>query len=113
MKWQELKSEDQVQRLLEESKTTTVMIFKHSNRCSTSRLMLDRLTRRWNDEEMDHLRPYFLDLISFRDISASIAREFDVTHESPQVLIIENGRSIYDCSHFDIDYDQIRQASRN
>ncbi len=113
MKWQELKSDDQVQRLLEESKTTAVLIFKHSNQCSTSRLMLDRLTRKWNEEEMSHLRPYFLDLISFRDISSSIAREFNVRHESPQVLIIENGRSIYNCSHFDIDYDRIRQVSKN
>jgi bacillithiol system protein YtxJ len=113
MKWQELNSEDQVQRLLKESKTTTVMIFKHSNRCSTSRLMLDRLARKWNENEMEHLTPYFLDLISFRDISTFIAREFEVPHESPQVLIIENGRSIYDCSHFDIDYDQILRVSKN
>ena len=113
MKWQELKSEHQVQRILEESKTTPVLIFKHSNRCSTSRLVLDRLTRKWKEDEMGHLRPYFLDLISFRDTSNFIAREFDVPHESPQVLIIENGRSIYDCSHFDISYDQILEVSRN
>lgn len=113
MKWQELKSEQQVQRILEESKTTAVMIFKHSNRCSTSRLVLDRLARKWKEDEASHLRPYFLDLISFRDISNLITREFDVPHESPQVLIIENGRSIYDCSHFDIDYDQILRVSRN
>ncbi len=89
------------------------MIFKHSSRCSTSRTMLDRLARKWKEEETSHLKPYFLDLISFREISNTIANEFDVPHESPQVLIIENGRSVYDRSHFDIDYDQILQASRN
>jgi bacillithiol system protein YtxJ len=113
MKWQALTTEYQVRRILEESKTTPVMIFKHSNRCSTSRLVLDRLTRKWKEDEMGHLRPYFLDLISFRDISNFIAREFNVPHESPQVLIIENGRSIFDCSHFDINYDQILAVSRN
>jgi bacillithiol system protein YtxJ len=113
MNWKELRSEKQVREMLEESKTSAVMIFKHSSRCSTSRMMLDRLARKWKEEETSHLKTYFLDLISFRDISNSIASEFDVPHESPQVLIIENGRSVYDRSHFDIDYDQILRASKN
>jgi bacillithiol system protein YtxJ len=113
MNWKDLKSEQQVWEILEESKTITVMIFKHSSRCSTSRMVLDRLARKWKEEETNHLRTYFLDLISFREISNSIASKFDVPHESPQVLIIENGRSVYDRSHFDIDYDQILQASKN
>mgnify|MGYP003492721159 CR=1 FL=1 len=113
MNWKDLRSEQQMREILEESKTITVMIFKHSSRCSTSRMVLDRLARKWKEEETSHLKTYFLDLISFREISNSIASEFDVPHESPQVLIIENGRSVYDRSHFDIDYDQILQASRN
>lgn len=113
MNWKDLKSEQQVREILEESKMTTVMIFKHSTHCSTSRMVLDRLARKWKEEETSHLKTYFLDLISFREISDSIASEFDVPHESPQVLIIENGRSVYDRSHFDIDYDQILQASKN
>ena len=89
------------------------MIFKHSNRCSTSRLVLDRLARKWKEEEMSHLRALFSGSDFLREISNFIAREFDVPHESPQVLIIENGRSIYDRSHFEIDYDQILEVSRN
>ncbi len=112
MKWYELTREDQLDEIREESKTNPVLIFKHSSRCSTSRVALDRLERNWNEEEMSHLKPYFLDLITFRSTSDSIASQFDVEHESPQVLIIENGHSRFDCSHFEIDYNQILKVSK-
>jgi len=113
MNWQELSTEEQVVQLREESKTNAVLIFKHSKRCSTSKVVLDRLIRKWNADEMGHIKPYVLDLISFRKASDFISAEFSVPHESPQVLIIENGRSVYDRSHFDIDYDQILKVSKN
>jgi len=113
MTWSELKSEDQLDQIKEESKVIPVLIFKHSKRCSVSRVALDRLERKWNAEEMSHLKPYFLDLISFPETSNRIASQFEVEHESPQVLIIENGQSVYDRSHFDIDYTQILKATKS
>lgn len=113
MKWIALKSEEQLDQIREESKTKKVLIFKHSSRCSVSRVALDRLERSWKEEETDNLTPYFLDLISFRETSARIASQFEVEHESPQVLIIQNGESIYDRSHFDIDYAQILNVSNS
>ena len=113
MIWTELRTESQLAQIQEESKTKSILIFKHSSRCSISQLALDRLERKWKADETEHIKPYFLDLISFRETSETIAREFEVPHESPQVLIIENGEAIYDRSHFDIDYHKILQASRN
>jgi len=113
MKWTELRTESQLEQIQEESRTKSILIFKHSSRCSISKMALDRLERKWNAEETMHIKPYFVDLLSFREISASIASQFDVEHESPQVLIIENGQSIYDQSHFDIDYHKILVAAKN
>ena len=39
---------------------------------------------------------YFLDLLNFRAISNEIATKFEVIHQSPQLLLIKNGISIYD-----------------
>ena len=113
MIWTELRTESQLDQIQEESKTKSILIFKHSTRCSISRAALDRLERKWKVEETLHIKPYFLDLLSFRETSACVARQFDVKHQSPQVLVIENGRSIYDQSHFGIDYDKILEASKN
>lgn len=112
MKWNELRSPDQLDVIREESKSKPVLIFKHSSRCSVSRLALDRLQRKW-DADAGGIKPYFLDLISFRDISNRVADQFSVEHESPQVLLIRNGSVIYDRSHFDIEAGEIIAAAGN
>jgi bacillithiol system protein YtxJ len=110
MNWSEIKSLNQLNQIREESKEKSILIFKYSSRCSISQMALDRLERNWKDTEMKDVKSYFLDLISYREISNRIASEFNVEHESPQVLIIENGKSIYNRSHMGIDYRQIRDA---
>ncbi|HTE30777.1 MAG TPA: bacillithiol system redox-active protein YtxJ [Chryseolinea sp.] len=112
MRWNALKSTDQVDEIREESKSNPVLIFKYSNRCSVSQLALDRLERKWSEEDTAGIKPYFLDLINFREISNRIAHQFEVEHESPQVIVIKDGRSVYDGSHFDIDYGDILQAAK-
>ncbi len=76
-------------------------------------MALDRLERNWKTMEMQDVKSYFLDLIPYREVSNRIAEEFDVEHESPQVLIIEKGKSIYNRSHMGIDYRHIREAIKS
>ena len=113
MRWNKLRSVDQIENIRAESKVNPVLIFKHSTRCNISRTSLDRLERNWNEEEMANVSLYFLDLLSYRDISARIVEEFGVEHESPQVIIIRDERPTYDRSHFEIDYQQIREAIKS
>jgi bacillithiol system protein YtxJ len=113
MKWNALRSVDQLRDIRTESKNSPVLIFKHSTRCNISRTSLDRLERSWKEEEMENVQLYFLDLIAYRDISNKVAEEFGVEHESPQVLIIRDERSTYDRSHFEIDYHQIKEVVRS
>lgn len=75
-------------------------------------MSLDRLERNWNSQEMETVNAYFLDLLSYRPISNAIADDFNVEHESPQVLVISNGQSVLNLSHFDIDYQAIVKAIR-
>ena len=46
---------------------------------------------------------HFLDLLKYRSISNAIATEFKVWHESPQLILIQNGECIYEESHSGID----------
>ncbi len=111
MNWTALNELSQIEKIVEESTEQRILIFKHSTSCSISRTTLDRLERNWKEEEMGKLKPYYLDLLSFRGLSNAIAQKFDVEHQSPQVLIIENGKSIYDNSHFGIDYKTLKGFS--
>lgn len=113
MKWSELRSISQIEEIREESKENPILIFKYSSRCSLSRMALDRLERNWRDEDVPQVKPYFLDLITYREISNRVAREFNVEHESPQILIIENEKSIFDQSHMAINYTGILEVLKS
>jgi bacillithiol system protein YtxJ len=113
MNWNQLKESSQLQTIREESAQQPVLIFKHSTSCSISRTTLDRLERNWKDEDMKHLKPYYLDLLNHRNISNEIAEVFQVKHESPQVLIIKNNAAIYTNSHFGIDYASLKPFAKN
>lgn len=105
MNWINLTSENQLQKITKESFKQKVLVFKHSTRCSISSSALNRLERNWNKENQTPI--YFLDLLAYRAISNKIAELFLVEHQSPQVLIIENGKCIYQASHHEIMYDEI------
>lgn len=113
MEWEVLTEWSQVEELRKLSNEIPVLIYKHSTRCSTSRMILDRLERSWNSQDQQFFKPYFLDLIAYRGISDAIASSFMVEHESPQVLIIENGQSVYSSSHYEINYKEILDAVKN
>ena len=104
MMWINLTNEEQLQEIKEKSNAKPQLIFKHSTRCSISSMAKNRLDKSSRPEGMDF---YFLDLIKHRNISNKISREFNVYHESPQVLVIKNGESVYDQSHSGIDMEEI------
>jgi bacillithiol system protein YtxJ len=107
MNWNNLTNENQLEEIKEASHNQPIMILKHSTTCSISATALSRLERAWKDEEAKNLKPYYLDLLKLRPISNKIAQDFGVEHESPQILIIKDGKSVYDASHFDIRFDEI------
>lgn len=92
MQWSELTDLNQLEQISRESSERKVLIFKHSTRCSVSRAVLDRLERSWSSEEMEMVKPYFLDLINHRQISNAIEEKFGIEHESPQLIIVEKKR---------------------
>lgn len=110
MNWIPLTKEEQLAQIRDRSSIVPQVIFKHSTRCGTSSLVLDRLERSKASEKIDF---YFLDLISHRNLSNKIAEEFHVYHESPQVLLIKNGECVYDESHIGIRMDGIEEAINN
>jgi bacillithiol system protein YtxJ len=91
--WNELLDLRQWKNLLEHgSKEKPVVVFKHSTRCSISQMALDRWDRGWKSAWNEQIDIWYLDLIQHRDISNAIAEDTGVVHESPQALLLENGK---------------------
>ncbi|OFY99871.1 MAG: hypothetical protein A3K10_08255 [Bacteroidetes bacterium RIFCSPLOWO2_12_FULL_31_6] len=110
MNWIAIKSESDLNQLIEFSFQTDsgVAIFKHSTRCAISSVAKMRLTTSWSFGE--ELPIYYLDILSFRNISNLIAQKFEVAHESPQLIVIKNGKAIYNASHMGISVKEIHLA---
>ncbi|PWK26736.1 bacillithiol system protein YtxJ [Arcicella aurantiaca] len=110
MNWNQLTEVEQLQTIKEESYNYPVLILKHSTTCSISSTALNRLERNWKQEKVGELKPYYLDLLRYRPISNEIANLFKVEHQSPQVLIIQNGECVYEASHFEISFAELEGA---
>ena len=104
--WIPLISTEQLDEIVTFSNQKQVVIFKHSTRCSISRMALKRFESEYDLE--DQVDAYFLDLLAHRDISNEIASRFNIHHQSPQLLLIKGGKSVYDVSHSDIDAQELK-----
>ena len=101
--WLPLTQPDQLADIVRESHEHPVLIFKHSTTCSISATAKAKLERQWPTTELpEGTALYYLDLLRFRPISAQIAQEFAVQHESPQLLLIQDGKCTYHASHMGI-----------
>lgn len=107
--WRMLTDLGQLNELIELSHQQPVLIFKHSTRCSISRFALKNFENEYDFAEED-LQPYFLDLLEYRNVSNEIANRFNVMHQSPQILLIKQGKCVYDESHDEIEVAGLKRV---
>jgi bacillithiol system protein YtxJ len=84
--------------LIADSFTRPQLIFKHSTRCSISRYVLSDFITHFTYSS-DEFTAHYLDLLNYREISSQIAEQFVVTHQSPQLLVVKNGKVVANASH--------------
>ena len=109
MIWKNLETIEQLKDIDSLSEQKAILIFKHSTRCSISAAALDRLERQTG--ELPTAANFYLDLIANRGVSNEVASRYDVIHESPQALIIRNGKAVHVTSHFDINWADLKSAA--
>ncbi|MFI5203304.1 MAG: bacillithiol system redox-active protein YtxJ [Flavobacteriales bacterium] len=98
-----------LQEIVGLSNQKPVLVFKHSTRCSISRAALDRIERNWKPEDDQKAVCVYVHVIEERKLSNEVAAYFAVTHESPQVLLIKNGKCVYHASHGDVRYEEVME----
>jgi bacillithiol system protein YtxJ len=108
--WNRLISVNQLIEIEKESFHQPIAIFKHSTRCGTSSMALRQFESQFEADNTS-VKLYFLDLLSFKDISNEIAIRFQVFHESPQLIVLKDGNTIHHSSHHQIDAGLLEQFS--
>ncbi|WP_055436545.1 bacillithiol system redox-active protein YtxJ [Lacinutrix algicola] len=95
--WKQLTTVDQLNTIEKLSKGKTQVIFKHSTRCGISKMVMNQFVSAFDVDV--NLDLYYLDLLSFREVSNEAGFKFQVMHQSPQLLIIKNGVAVAHASH--------------
>ena len=106
--WIDLVDMAQLNEIKKASEVKLQVIFKHSTRCGISRSVLRRFVEDF-DLTLDSVDLFYLDLLNYRDLSNEVGVQFQVIHQSPQLLIIKDGVSIHHASHYDIDATVIEE----
>ena len=96
--WKYIESEEDLNRAIAVSTEKKVAIFKHSTRCFISKTVLKNFEKEVenSDKNVDY---YFLDLLAHRDLLNKISDDLGVTHQRPQLIVLENGVVVNHASH--------------
>lgn len=104
--WKNIKSEEDLAKAIERSYQHKTAIFKHSTSCFISKTVLRNFEKEVESSN-EEVEIYYLDLLAYRPLSNKIAEDFGIRHESPQLIVFENGKPVNSASHQDISLSQI------
>jgi bacillithiol system protein YtxJ len=94
-----------LEELFARSHEEPVLLFKHSTACPISARA---------HQQMEGVKtPIAIVVVQqSRDVSREVEQRTGVRHETPQALVLRNGRVVWNASHFDITADAVEQAMK-
>lgn len=107
----EIMTEADWKKVLEKSKDEPVFIFKHSTECPISAGAAYR-TNSFISKESTKDTPnfYFVKVIERKPVSKIIESNTKITHESPQLILLKDGKALWNTSHENITAGSIKTA---
>jgi bacillithiol system protein YtxJ len=96
-----------VDALFDTSTAELVVIFKHSYACPISYRAYLEVKHVFEQQAHLNARWFLVDVIANRAISQQIAKQSGVRHESPQILILKNGKVVNYYSHNSIRKEKV------
>lgn len=106
--WKELTSMEQLATIEENQEGWISAIFKHSTRCGVSRMALRSFENGYRSD-WEGIDYYYLDLLKYRAISNEVAQRFAVVHQSPQLILIKDGKVVHHASHHQIAVEDLEK----
>ncbi len=102
-KFLKITQKEGLEALINSSNDRPVVIFKHSNSCPISAVAYREMEDLDGDVSL-------IDVQSARDVSLEIESRTGVPHESPQVIILRDGKAVWNASHFDVKARAVAEA---
>ena len=93
-----------------ESRERPVLLFKHSRHCGTSFEALDELHAHIESAQPGTAAYKMITVQTHRLLSDAVTQRFGIRHETPQAILLRDGKVIWNASHFRITASQLGEA---
>ncbi len=100
-----VRSPEELESLFARSQEGPVVLFKHDTACPISAAAYREMSRLPDEVPL-------IDVERGKEIASEVEARTGVRHESPQVIVLRDGRAVWDASHFDITTNAVAQAVR-
>lgn len=101
MKFNTIHAEADIDLIIDQSKSGLQVIFKHSTACPISSIAYERMLA-YEHAGLEQVEAYLTKVIEERGISNKLEEKLGIKHESPQIMILQNGHVVYHESHLHI-----------
>lgn len=105
----ELKKQDDLNALLRDSSHKPVLLLKHSTRCPISAQAYDEYLRHANQDEGGEIVYALVLVVEHRPVSNAVEEALGIKHESPQAILVKDGRAVWHASHWSIKADALKE----
>jgi bacillithiol system protein YtxJ len=106
--WKKITSDEDVSAIINASELKPQIIFKDSTTCGISAYAKERLEQ--GSDLMTATADFnYLDLLTYRSVSNYIAKQLNVTHQSPQIIVLKDKKVIFKDSHHSIEPEKIEK----
>jgi bacillithiol system protein YtxJ len=104
-RFNEIQDTDQLTTLIEKSNEEAVVLFKHSTTCPISAGVYHEISNADVDINLIVVQ-------RSRNVSTELAERTGVKHESPQAIVLKNGRVVYHASHYDVTAQEVEASAK-
>jgi thioredoxin 1 len=92
-----------------ESRERPVLLFKHSRYCGVSCEALDELRNHMEGQSEAGAAYRMVTVQTHRPVSDAISQRLGLRHETPQAIVIRDGKIVWNASHFRITASELNQ----
>lgn len=108
--YQEITSTAALEEILKRSSEQPVLFFKHSNSCGLSQRAFSEFERYLQSPESESVLNFLVVVQTAREVSRELERLLAVQHDSPQAILVREGRAIWNDSHLALKSEKLKSA---
>ncbi|WP_134701476.1 bacillithiol system redox-active protein YtxJ [Ammoniphilus sp. YIM 78166] len=108
--WIEINSVEEWKEKWASSSQQPILVFKHSTACPVSAEALREFEQYVIEASEQKVGFFLVKVIESRPVSNQIAEDSQLKHESPQAILFENEKVIWNASHWKITKESLQEA---